>query len=255
MISLYHKKKKIGKKLGIGIGLVLCFILLFFSYTRNSSYLKIEKIIHDIGIFLEGVFISEQGELEEEIIDGIHQELELENQELKKLLELNYSNYQKINATVIKRDINWFHSLIINKGERQGIGINMAVVSSQGLIGKVIQTNENSSVVELLSSGSNRLKVSVSIAMEQETVHGILNGYLEQESLLEVNYIPKEKKIEIGSSVYTSGLGEVYPAGIYVGKIEAITLDSLGLYQIAKIRPDTSYDTIRYVSIFVRENL
>ena len=85
-------------------------------------------------------------------------------------------------------------------------------------------------------------------------VHGILNGYQEQESMLEIKDIPKEKMIPLESKVYTSGLGGIYPAGIYIGQVKEITLDSLGLYQIAKIKPDTSYDTIRYVSILMREN-
>ncbi len=236
------------------LGLIFLLLLLFLSYTRKNNYFNIEKKIHDLGIFLEGIFLPKRENFNQELIDGIQKELELENQELKKLLELNFSNYKQVNATVIKRDINWFHSLIIDKGEKQGIQVDMAVVSNHGLIGKIIKTNENSSIVELLSSNNDKLKVSVSILSEQESIHGILNGYQEQESILEINYIPKEKEINIGSNVYTSGLGGIYPAGIYIGKIEEITLDSLGLYQIAKIKPDISYDTIRYVSVLMREN-
>lgn len=89
---------------------------------------------------------------------------------MKKELELNQTltSYEKVTANVITRSPDsWQDMLIVDKGSKDGIEANMAVMSQKGLIGRVIEVNTASSKIELLSSSnesSNHFPVRVSSA-------------------------------------------------------------------------------------------
>lgn len=250
---LKKKKHKKNKILIISIIVSLLFILVLYTVTQNRNYSKIEKIIRDIGVELESFFIPDANNYRQNLIDGVIKELEEENLELKKMLELNLEEYNVINANVIKREIDWYQEITINKGEKDGIKVDMAVISNQGLIGRISKTGYSSSVVKLLTASSNDMKVAVDIKNETEIVHGIIDDYLEDESLIQVNNVSKNSDIKLEDKVYTNGLGGIYPSGIYIGKVVEITSDSLGLNKIVKVKPDTSYDKLRYVSVIDRK--
>lgn len=251
------KKKKYQKKqiLIIVITVFLIIISVFHTITKGNNYLKLEKIVHDIGVKLESIFIPKVKNYSNNLIDGINKEILEENKELKKILELDLNQYHLIHADVIRRKINWYQELTINKGEKDGIKVEMAVISNQGLIGKIIKTGNTFSVVKLLSSNSNDMKIAVDIKNEDEYIHGILDGYLENESLIQINNVSKISEIKLGNKVYTNGLGGIYPAGIYIGQVVEVTTDTLGLNKIVKVKPDSSYDKLRYVSVVDRGNI
>lgn len=216
--------------------------------------MKIEKVFKDIGVRIENFLIPKVSIYDDEVVSGMNRELEEENQELKEMLELSSSEYHFIHATVVQREIDWYSELTIDKGEKDGIYPDMAVVSHHGLIGKIIKTTDHSSIVKLLSANANSMKVAVDIKNEIETFHGIIDGYLEEEALIQVNNINKNSNIEIGDLVYTNGLGGIYPSGIYIGRVVEVTYDSLGLSKIAKVKSDFSYDKLRYVTVIDRGN-
>lgn len=249
---MFKKKKyKQNKILVVSIIFFLLFMLMTFS-TINNNYSKIEKIIRDIGVGIGSIFIPKTKEYSQNLIEGINQELEEENIQLKKMLELNDEEYVFIHANVIKREIDWYQEITIDKGEKDGIKVDMAVISNQGLIGRISKTGYTSSVVKLLTANSSDMKVAVDIKNDTGIVHGIIDDYLENESLIQVNNISKNYEIKLEDKVYTNGLGGIYPSGIYIGKVVEITSDSLGLNKIVKVKPDTSYDSLRYVSIIDR---
>lgn len=249
---MFKKKNNNQNKILIISIIFFLLILMVFYVTKNKNYSKIEKVIRDVGVGLESIFIPKTKEYSQNLIDGINQELEAENQELKKMLELNNEGYSYIHATVIKREIEWYQEITIDKGEKDGIQIDMAVISNQGLIGRISKTGYSSSVVKLLTASSNDMKVAVDIKNETGIIHGIMDDYLETESLIQINNISKNSEIIVEDKVYTNGLGGIYPTGIYIGKVVEVTTDSLGLNKIVKVRPDTSYDTLRYVSVITR---
>lgn len=249
-------RKKNHKKIKVLILSILCFSILiglsiFFSQERNYS--KVEKVIRDMGVHLKSFFLPKPEPYSPYLLEGIQQQLEEENMELKKMLELNSEKYQFIHATVISRDLDWYQEITINKGEKDGIQLDMAVISNQGLIGRVSKTAYSSSVVKLLTASSDDMKIAVDIQSGEEKIHGIIDDYLEEEDVIQVNNISKNKEIKLDDKVYTNGLGGIYPSGIYVGKVVDIAYDSLGLNKIVKVKPDSSYDILRYVTVIGRE--
>lgn len=247
------KNNKIKKKNFIIVGVsVFFFILIYILVHRNGDYLIIERITHEVGSYFERIFIFRQDNISDNITSGINKELEDEVNELKKMLELDVSEYKFIHANVIKRDIDWYQEITIDKGENDGIKLDMAVVSNSGLIGRVIKTTQSSSVIKLLSSSSNDMKVAVTIKNLENEVYGILDDYLEKDDLIQVNNVLKTANIEVGNKVYTNGLGGIYPSGIYIGEVVSIEEDNLGLNKILKVKTDTSYDKLRFVSVIDR---
>ena len=247
------KKNKIKKNKLLIIGMItFFFILICILKTITKDYLKIEKITHEIGNNFEKNIILKLKNTSNDIIEGINKELETEVNELKQILELKPTEYKLIHANVIKRDINWYQEITIDKGEKDGIKLDMAVVSNNSLIGRIIKTTNSSSIIKLLTSCSNDMKVSVTVKTKDNEIHGIIDYYLKNEDLIQVNNILKTANIEIGDKVYTSGLGGIYPSGIYIGEVVEINEDNLGLNKILKIKIDTSYDTIRFVSVIDR---
>lgn len=246
-----YKKKKKKKNLFITIIIIILIMLIYILNMNNKNYLFIEKIIHEIGNEIENIFIPKEFTINNSILEGLNLSLENELNELKKITNLEKENYSFIYAKVIERDNDWYQELIINKGEKDGIKVDSAVISTQGLIGRITKTTPNTSTIKLLTS--NDIKVSVYINNDKEEYHGIINSYLKEEELLEVDNVIKNSDIKIGDKVYTSGLGNIYPTGIYIGEVVEINYDNLGLSKKLKIKTITSYDKIFYVSVVDRK--
>lgn len=127
---------------------------------------------------------------------------EREIEALKKELELNQTltSYEKVTANVITRSPDsWQDMLIVDKGSKDGIEANMAVMSQKGLIGRVIEVNTASSKIELLSSSnesSNHFPVRVSSANGE--AFGLLKNYDEKLHALVVTQLTGDTDIKEG---------------------------------------------------------
>ena len=251
---MFHNRKQKKKKIIILICLCFLLFLIWIFWINSLEYHKFElrKRIQDIGVSIRDFFIPRVEEYHIDLVEGINKQLEEENLELKRMLELNLESYHTVHANVVSRELDWYQEIVVDKGIKDGIKLDMAVISNQSLIGRVIEVRNSSSVIKLLTSNSNDMKIAVDIKTETEIIHGILNGYLEEESAICIDNISKNYDIKIGDKIYTNGLGGIYPAGIYIGKIIDVGYDSLGLNQIAKVKSDFSYDTLRYVTIIDR---
>ena len=86
---------------------------------------------------------------------NLNNSLKQEIKELKELLNLNstLSEYTTINATIISRnDLYWFNTVIIDKGKKDGLKKNMAVITQNGLIGKISKTTKKTSEIKLITT-------------------------------------------------------------------------------------------------------
>jgi len=247
------KKYKIKKKNFFVVGFIVFFFILIYMFgSGKKNYLVIEKITHELGSYFEKIFISKKENISNNVIVSINEQLESEVNELKKMLDLDINNYKFIHANVIKRDVDWYHEITIDKGKKDGIKLDMAVISNNGLIGRIIKTTNSSSVIKLLSSSNSDMKVAITVKTNDNEINGIIDDYLENEKLIQVNNILKTANIEIGDKVYTNGLGGIYPSGIYIGEVVDVLQDDLGLNKILKVKTDTSFSNIRYVSVIDR---
>lgn len=92
----------------------------------------------------------------------------------------------------------------------------MVVISSKGLIGKVIKTSTFTSDVRLITTSDTSNKISVHISNGDNNLYGLINSYDYNKNVLELEGISNTKDVNIGDYVYTSGLGGVFPTGILI---------------------------------------
>lgn len=173
-------------------------------------------------------------------------------EELEELYDLEVSaNYEKINAEVMSRDIStWSNTVTLNKGSKDGIEVDMAVVSSKGLIGKISEVNANTCKVKLLTTENGDASVSIKVELEDgTTTDGILENYTASNNRYNIQLFDANAKIEKGLSVITSGNGGVFPPGILVGKVnsEEEAYDNKGKKLI--VRPSVDFNDFSYVAI------
>jgi len=182
------------------------------------------------------------------------QGLKKDNKELRDVLgeKKTLRDYEPLPATVIGRNPDrWHEMIIIDKGKLNGIEKNMAVVTAKGLIGKVKSVTQFSSTVQLLSSMDPKNRISA-IIQGKEDEYGLVEGYDKEKKLLMVKAIPSGAKIEKGQTVITSGLGDVFPKGLMIGKVVEVKQDQYGLNLTALVKPGADFYDIKTVMVTKR---
>lgn len=203
-----------------------------FTLGRSAEIDELRERIRD----LEGELVSVE-------------ELRLENERLRELLD--YRNEQDNNlllARVIGRDpSNWFQAIRLNRGAADGIRTNMPVVLPSGLVGRVLDVAEHSSTVLLITDPQG----GVGTLVQETRTPGVVKGNLDRTGHLVMSYLTREHTIEPGQAVVTSGLGEVFPSGIPVGRIIEVQNDPSGLTQTAEIVPMVDFNRLEEVYIIL----
>ena len=137
-----------------------------------------------------------------------------ENKRLRNTLEeVNYLSDEQIAKVLIDKESPFLRSIIINKGSKNNITKGMAVLHNNYLVGKVIEVNFTTSRVLLLSDLNSKTPISI----EPGDIQAILSGTGKNEATIQ--YTKDNLSISNGSIVYTSGTGDLYKAGIPIGKI------------------------------------
>ena len=256
-----RRKEKRKKRIIIGVSLVLLLFAVYYAMT--SSHLSmIESFLKDASVVVQKVVLfpftslnAEKGKTQTEsytIQKNVNVHLENEIQELKKVLELNktLTEYTPVNALVLSRNrAYWFQTLTIDQGKRAGLKKDMVVVTSDGLIGKITKLSYLSSEVTLITTNDVNQKISVSIAGPHGESYALLNGYNQEKGLLKITGVDRNASLEIGSTLTTSGLGGMYPRGIYIGKIKEIKEDKYGLSKTLYVEAKQDFNKIHYVTV------
>ncbi len=256
------QKKKRKSKWIILITICLGIFLIGLSLFIDRKIGLLENYLKDATIVVQKVmmypFTSLSGNKKESktesyvIQKNINSSLEKEIEELKKTLELNktLTEYTPVNATILSRNKSyWFNTITIDKGKSSGIKKNMAVVTKDGLIGKISKVSDNSSEVKLITSDDVNFKVSIAIRTNNIDHYAILNGYDSKTNLIKATGIDKTTDINIGDTVLTSGLGEMFPQGIYIGTVEKIEKDKYNLSKTIYIKTYQDFNNIHYVTV------
>jgi rod shape-determining protein MreC len=141
----------------------------------------------------------------------------------------------KLANVVLREPSNWWRTLQIDLGSRNGLTNDMPVLTPEGyLAGRVSAVSLASSQVVLLGDQNCR----VSALIENETrVAGVIgpSGPLDS-SLVEMGYLPPSPNIKSGQNVVTSGNGGIYPKGITIGKVVDMRISDYGLSSTARVK-------------------
>lgn len=263
---MYRQKKRKKKIIIIIVTVILSFFLLFYSLSSNRKMTFIESFLKDSAtIIMKGVMLpftvlnkdKDIDQTESYIIQkNLNVHLEDEIEQLRDTLSLNQTltGYDVVNATVITRNKSyWYQTLTIDKGKKDGLKKNMVAITKNGLIGKLQNVTNHSSEIKLITANDINNKVSVSISTKDVDTTAILSGYDKESNLVLVNGVDSLVDVKKGDVVTTSGLGGMFPRGIYIGVVEEITNDKYGLSKTLGIKTNQDFNNIHYVTILKEE--
>ena len=222
---------------------------------------QIVKIVRDIREYINGIFhlnqiLAENKRLKEELSklnsDKITiEEIKSENAKLKELLglkdQIKLSASYEIARVVQRSQEAWLNYFIIDKGEKNGVKKNMVVINNQGLIGYIIDTGINWAKVITVLDPDFSASAMVVRTREIGVVRGSVN--LLSKRLCELRYISKDSKVKLNDIVITSGMGEIFPKGIAIGKVVQIKNDKFELTKNIVIEPLVDIENVEYVMV------
>lgn len=175
---------------------------------------------------------------------------------LKKLAELKstYSQYDLISAKIALRSADSFnHSLSLDVGSKDGVSINDAVISSKGLIGKVVDVSESQATVLLLTTETSLNKVTVKIQIDpSKTAEAILENYDPNAQAYILKLLDTQSSIIVGMKVISSGLGGAFPSGLLVGEVSKVEALSNAIGLRIEVNPAVDFYNIDYVAVVKR---
>lgn len=188
------------------------------------------------------------------------EQFKLENETLRRQLGFSIlSPHTLLLCEVVARgDMSgWWQTVRLNKGLSDGIASGMAVMTTDGLIGRTIEVSDRTCDVLLITDPN--CKVACKTA--RSGAFGIMRGagirlsgqstveMLTSANPVELNYISTEHELLEGDVVLTSGLGGVFPDGLPVGRIGRVRMHASGLYRQADVIPSARMDSFRYAFI------
>ncbi len=240
MLKFSNKDKK-SKVVFIVIVVVIIFMMIFISSVTKNKENGFTGLVDTVNSFVTTVsdktngffsFFTSKKKLNAQIenLKKENDELKLNNVEMKKIENENNTLRRQLDikeeykyfkmalgAVIVRNQSNWNESFVINLGEKDGIKEGMPVITKDGLVGQIISVTENTSkVMTILDSSSS---VSVEIGSINQTAVCKGEYSLKGQSKIKLIYIPIEAEISPGDIVYTSGISEIYPKGLPVGKI------------------------------------
>ena len=177
-----------------------------------------------------------------------YQELLLATQRLKKLLKFQ----ENTDAPLLPaRVIGWdssglFKSIIIDKGEKNGLEINTPVVNSEGVVGRVVSVSPNYAQVLLITDQNS----AVDGLVQRSRGRGMVKGEGSNECYFD--YVIKTCDIKTGDTIVTSGMGRIFPKGLYLGIVKEINDSPNKLFRDVKVAPAVDFSKLEEVLIILR---
>lgn len=172
-------------------------------------------------------------------------ELQTENHHLSELLDLkDVLELRAVAANVIGSDATGLsHTLLLGTGTYGGIKPGMAVLSNQGVIGKIIATSPHSSRVLLLDDHNSALDGFD----ERSRARGIVAGMVDDGVILK--YVDRSQDIKAGDTIITSGLDGIFPRGLLVGSVKGVHREGPGLFLAVSITPAVDFRSLEQVLV------
>lgn len=135
-----------------------------------------------------------------------------------------------------------FRTITINKGTREGLKSDMAVISAAGVVGRVVTPSARAAKVQLLIDRN-----AAAGAMDERTrVQGVVLGT--GDSFLRMEYVAELGDVRAGDTVVTSGIDGIYPRGFVIGRVEKVER-GVGAYKMIRVRPAVDLRSLESVLV------
>jgi rod shape-determining protein MreC len=255
--------------------LLILFVTLFWLVTvqvKKGRFTILEKPVLAVSGFLERIIVwpfntvvsigkgyiflfnteQENQRLKDEISrlkieNGVTNELLLENNRLRELL--NFKKLQlpsAIAVQVIGKELSPASSTItINKGSNEDIQKDMAVITADGVVGRIQAVLPGTSKVHLITDPGS----IVAVMVQRNREEGLLEGKLVNCALKYVSYYAD---IQEGDLVVTSGLDGIYPKGIAVGTVTKVDKQEAVAFQSVVVKPAVRFSRLEEALVLTK---
>lgn len=175
-------------------------------------------------------------------------EANLSNARLQQLLKLkNAIRTNSIAATVIGEDVtSWFRTVIIDRGSVDGIREGMPVITSEGVVGRVVRVASNSSRLLLITDHASAIAANV----QRSRARGVVKG--KNGGLCTLEFSQRGEDVKVGDIIVTSGIGGVFPKGLPLGEVTMVKKGEYGIFQTVELRPFVSLSRLEEVLVLVQ---
>lgn len=175
----------------------------------------------------------------------------LENKRLRNLIGFKDRNkYHLIAAKVISVNFTGFmNHIFLEVGKEDGVKKHLPLVLPDGLVGRIYQVGRRHSIGHLLCDQNFR----VSAEIQRSGIKGIIGWKSGQ--ICELNEIPNRSDVRVGDLVVTSGYSEIFPEGIYIGKVISAVNTQRGLFMKIRVKPGVDFNKLEEVFIIINQKL
>ena len=157
-------------------------------------------------------------------------------------------SFPSLMARVVGKDPSfWFQTLIVDRGENDGVVTGMVARNSRGVVGQVVQVSDNYSKILLANAPSSAIDAIV----QKSRVRGILKGAGEQGYILQ--YVLKNGDVEEGDRIVTAGIGGVFPPGITLGTVSKVYSKRRGMFLEIEVKPAVDFARLEFLHINLSE--
>jgi rod shape-determining protein MreC len=173
------------------------------------------------------------------------EEAALSNERLRRLFDLQQTMPEPlIAAQVVGKDPSpWFQSILLDKGEREGVEKGWPVINPAGVVGIVVEVTTHYCKVMLITDPNS----AVDALIQESRARGIIKGGASGSCLL--NYVLRKYAVSVGDVVVSSGMDGVFPKGLPVGEVAAAVKQQAGIFQDVTVTPYVDFERLEEVLI------
>lgn len=166
------------------------------------------------------------------------------------------TRYNLVEAQITGKDPgNWFDRFVIDKGTKDGIKKDDAVIQGievdgdvivEGLVGRVVEVGHDwAKVIAIIDASSN---LSFNVIRTQDG--GIMKGSLD-EGIISGYLFDTKADVVKGDKLLTSGLGGIFIKGLYIGEISEVTKNSDDLLVNIEVEPAINFSKLQNVFVII----
>ena len=164
-------------------------------------------------------------------------------------LDEQYQSFEKTGARVIARDAgNWYHSFMIDKGEDDGLAVDMNVIAGAGLVGRINAVGTNWARVQAIIADNAAVSGKVLSTSDNLIVNGSLELY-KNGTIGFSKLVDPADRVVVGDKIVTSDISDKYLPGLLIGYISDIELDANNLTKSGQMIPAVDFDHLSEVLV------
>lgn len=150
-----------------------------------------------------------------------------------------------ITAEVVASEgVPWASKVTVSKGSADGVTLNMPVISPSGVVGRVIAIGSHAAKVQLILDRDS----GVGVLVERSRTLGVLEGLSDESDSgdLPMRFVPALADVQVGDTLVTSGMDQIYPKGLVVGTVSRV-LPATGLVKDVFVAPSARFHEMEEV--------